>query len=229
MTATQQRLYRQALLTLGELGMAEQVVSDVILNECQRPALPENHEAAAELRLVISACRRRRDLAGDTAWQSRHSGRRQTGNDLDCIAPAGLSGRERAALALVIFGGFGYVEAAYELAIAPDGHGSAAACGAIQADSSGRTRLVVILRIGSSAGRRHRPQRQGTPSANHAASPKDSTRTGRRHRRAHLACSSGAVEGHVNRPKVIKRQMYLAGYRQGRSSRLAQRPGVRSR
>jgi hypothetical protein len=111
-------LRRQALLTLGDTGLAEHVVSDVILDECLRPALPEDHEAAAELRLGISACRRGQDLAGDTAWRSRHSGRRQTGNDLDCIAPAGLSGRERAALALVIFGGFGYVEAAHELAIA---------------------------------------------------------------------------------------------------------------
>jgi hypothetical protein len=50
-------LYRQALLTLGDTGLAEQVVSDVILDECLRPALPEDHEAAAELRLVISACR----------------------------------------------------------------------------------------------------------------------------------------------------------------------------
>ena len=31
---------------------------------------------------------------------------------------------------------------------------------------------------------------------------------GRRHRRAHPAYSSGAVEGHVNRPKVSDRQMY---------------------
>ena len=34
-------LYRQALLTLGDAGMAEQVVSDVVLDECLRSAPPE--------------------------------------------------------------------------------------------------------------------------------------------------------------------------------------------
>ena len=38
---------------------------------------------------------------------------------LDCIAPTGLSGTERAALAPMICGGSEYVEAAGELAIAP--------------------------------------------------------------------------------------------------------------
>jgi hypothetical protein len=112
-------LYRQALLTLGDAGMAEQVVSDVILDECLRSAPPEGDANAAQLRLGISACRRCQDLAGDRAWRSQDSGRRRTGSRLDCIAPAGLSGRERAALALVIFGGSEYMEAARELAIAP--------------------------------------------------------------------------------------------------------------
>jgi hypothetical protein len=111
-------LYRQALLTLGDAGMAEQVVSDVVLDECLRSAPPEDDANAAELRLGILACRRCQDLAGDLTWRSRHSGRRSC-SVLDCIAPAGLSGKERAALALVIFGGCGYVEAAGELAIAP--------------------------------------------------------------------------------------------------------------
>jgi DNA-directed RNA polymerase specialized sigma24 family protein len=53
------------------------------------------------------------------AWRSRYSGPWRTGSAIDRIALAGLSGRERAALALVIFGGLGYVEAAHELAIAP--------------------------------------------------------------------------------------------------------------
>lgn len=99
--------------------MAEQVVSDVILGECLRSAPPEGYANAAELRLGISACRRCQDLAGDLAWRSRHCGRRRPGSVLDCIAPAGVSGRERAAIALVIFGGCGYVQAAGELAIAP--------------------------------------------------------------------------------------------------------------
>jgi DNA-directed RNA polymerase specialized sigma24 family protein len=111
-------LYRQALLTLGDAGMAEQVVSDVILVECLRSA-PDGDTEAAAFRLRISACRRCQALAGDTAWRSRDSGRRPRGSVLDRIALTGLSGRERAALALVIFGGFGYADAARELAIAP--------------------------------------------------------------------------------------------------------------
>ncbi len=111
-------LYRQALLTLGDAGLAEQVVSDVILDECLRPAADGDTDAAA-FRLRISAVRRCRALAGDTAWRSRDSGRRRRGGVLDCLALTGLTGRERAALALVIFGGFGYAEAARELAIAP--------------------------------------------------------------------------------------------------------------
>ena len=111
-------LYRQALLTLGDTGLAEQVVSDVILDECLRSA-PEGDTGDAALRLRISACRRCHALAGDRAWRSRHPGRRPRGGVLDCLPLSGLSGRERAALALVIFGGFGYAEAARELAIAP--------------------------------------------------------------------------------------------------------------
>ena len=112
-------LFAQALLTLGDAGMAEQVVSDVVLGECLRSAPPEGDAAAAELRLGISACRRCHDLADDRAWRSQDSGRRRTDSGLDCIAPTGLSGTERAALALVICGGSEYVEAARELAIAP--------------------------------------------------------------------------------------------------------------
>jgi hypothetical protein len=112
----QQGLHWQALLTLGDAGMAEQVVSDVILDECLRSPPPEGDANVAEWRLGISACRRCQDLAGDLG---RHSGRRRPGSALDCIAPAELSARERAALALVIFGGCGYVQAAGELATAP--------------------------------------------------------------------------------------------------------------
>ncbi len=63
-------LYWQALLTLGDAGMAEQVVSDVILCECLRSAPPGGDANAAEWRLGISACRRGQDLAGDLAKQA---------------------------------------------------------------------------------------------------------------------------------------------------------------
>jgi hypothetical protein len=67
-------LFAQALLALGDAGMAEQVVGDVILGECLRSAPAEGDAAAAELRLGISACRRGHDLADDRAWRSQDSG-----------------------------------------------------------------------------------------------------------------------------------------------------------
>lgn len=109
------RLYQQALLTLGDAGLAEQVVSDVITDECLSPAPPDPD--GEEYRLGVSVRRRCQELATDPAWWNRLS------DPLEgmpgCIAPAGVSVRERAALALVIFGHLGYVEAAGELAIAP--------------------------------------------------------------------------------------------------------------
>jgi hypothetical protein len=109
------RLYRQALLTLGDAGLAERVVSDVITDECLRssPRDPDGEE----YRLGVSVCRRCHELATDPAWWNRLSdpfegmpGR---------LSPGGVSVRERAALALVIFGHLGYVEAAGELEISP--------------------------------------------------------------------------------------------------------------
>jgi hypothetical protein len=65
----------------------------------------------------MSARRRCQELVGDPAWRNRLS------DPVDgmpgCIAPRRLSVRERAALALVIFGHLGYVEAAGEMAIPP--------------------------------------------------------------------------------------------------------------
>ncbi|MGI8446541.1 MAG: hypothetical protein ACR2MP_05000 [Streptosporangiaceae bacterium] len=108
-------LYRQALLILGDGGLAEQVVSDVITNECLRSSPPDPD--GEECRLGVSVRRRCHELATDPAWWNRLSdpfegmpGR---------VWPGGVSVRERAALALVIFGNLGYVEAAGELAISP--------------------------------------------------------------------------------------------------------------
>jgi hypothetical protein len=109
------RLYRQALLTLGDAGLAERVVSDVITGECLRT--PPLDADAEEYRLAVSVRRRCQDLATDPAYWNRLR------DPLDgmpgCIASGGVSVRERAALALVIFGHLGYAEAARELAISP--------------------------------------------------------------------------------------------------------------
>lgn len=109
------RLYRQALLTLGDAGLAEQVVSDVITDECLRLAPPDPD--GEQYRLGVSVRRRCHELATDPAWWNRLSD--PLGGLPGCIAPAGISVRERAALALVIFGHLGYAEAAGELAMAP--------------------------------------------------------------------------------------------------------------
>ncbi len=108
------RLYRQALLTLGDAGLAEQVVSDVITEECLRRAPPDPD--GERYRLGVSVRRRCHELATDPAWWNRLS---DPPGLPGCTAPAGVSVRERAALALVIFGHLGYAEAAGELAMAP--------------------------------------------------------------------------------------------------------------
>lgn len=109
------RLYRQALLTLGDAGLAEQVVSDVLTDECLRPPPPDGN--GVEHRLGVAVRRRCHELATDPAWWNRVPSHLE--GMPDCITPGGVSVRERAALALVIFGHLGYVEAAGEMAISP--------------------------------------------------------------------------------------------------------------
>ena len=109
------RLYRQALLTLGDPGLAEQVVSDVLTEECLRTALPDDEGVGH--RLGVSVRRRCQELVTDPAWWNRASSRLE--GMPGCISVGRISVRERAALALVIFGHLGCVEAADEMAISP--------------------------------------------------------------------------------------------------------------
>ena len=57
-------------------------------------------------------------------------------------------------------------------------------------------------------GRLARPRRGRRPARTAHLRHRDPPGSGRRHRRAHAALSSGPVEGNVNRLKAIKRQMY---------------------
>lgn len=107
-------LYRQALFTLGDSGMAEQVVSDVIVEECVRPGVICCQDP--ERRLAVSAYRRCMELAGSPAWTSRVPARR-TGGCASCAGQDGLNARERGALGLMIFGGGGYRHAGSALGI----------------------------------------------------------------------------------------------------------------
>jgi hypothetical protein len=110
-------LYRQALLTLGDPALAEHVVCDVIVDECVIFAPRGRGEADARHRLAESAFRRCQQLA---AGHGRSPGRPPSAGVADCIDPGGLlSGAERGALGLVLFGGLGYVPASKVVGIRP--------------------------------------------------------------------------------------------------------------
>jgi hypothetical protein len=113
-------LYRQALLTLGDAGMAAQVVSDVIVAECTRIPEAAGDGDEASCRLPVSAYRRCQELASELGWLDRPPRRRVAEGVGGCIDRGWLlSRKERGALGLVLFGGLGYVQASHEAAISP--------------------------------------------------------------------------------------------------------------
>ncbi len=110
-------LYGQALLTLGDPALAEHVVSDVITDECALFPPQGRGEADARHRLAESAFRRCQQLA---AGHGRSPERPLSAGVAGCIDPGGLlSGTERGALGLVLFGGLGYVRASKVVGIRP--------------------------------------------------------------------------------------------------------------
>lgn len=110
-------LYGQALLALGDPALAEHVVCDVIIDECELFPPRGRGEANARHRLAESAFRRCQQLA---AGHSRTPGRPSSAGVADCIDPGGLlSGTERGALGLVLFGGLEYVRAGKVVGIRP--------------------------------------------------------------------------------------------------------------
>lgn len=110
-------LYRQAVLTLGDPALAEHVVCDVIVDECALVPPRGRGEADARHRLAESAFRRCQQLA---AGHGRRPGQPPSAGVADCIDPGRLlSGTERAALGLVLFGGLGYVRASKVMGIHP--------------------------------------------------------------------------------------------------------------
>jgi hypothetical protein len=113
-------LYRQVLLTLGDAGLAEQVVCDVIVDECTRVPSSASDAGDASYRLPVAAYRRCQELIHGPSWHEVPPGRRMSGGVAGCIDPCGLLSREeRGALGLVLFGGLGYVQASHEVAISP--------------------------------------------------------------------------------------------------------------
>jgi hypothetical protein len=114
-------LYRLALLTLDDVSMAEQVVTDVIVDECTRQAAAPP-ATDASFRLAISACRRCEELDGGPGWHVRDRTLGRSHTSMSCIDPGRFSGQERAALGLVLFCGLATAQVCAALAIPGRGY-----------------------------------------------------------------------------------------------------------
>ena len=113
-------LYRQALLMLGDLALAEDVVCDVIAGECVLVPAQGHAEDETRYRLVHSVFRRCQQLAADPGRPDRCPPQWPSQSVAGCVDPGGiLSEKERGALGLVLFGGLGYVQASAVLGISP--------------------------------------------------------------------------------------------------------------
>jgi hypothetical protein len=114
-------LYRQALLTLDDAGLAEQVVCDILVDECIRPpsAAGGGSASSARCRLAVSAYRRCQELAAAPGWREHSPAQRPPARPPGCAGLDRLSREERGALGLVLCGGVSYIQASRELAISP--------------------------------------------------------------------------------------------------------------
>ena len=110
-------LYRQAWLTLDDADLAEQVVSDVIVEECVRPAALSQAGSAGTDRLAVEVYRRCQDLAARTSPLTR-AGQRSSRAFPDCLELSLLSCRDREHRACALRG-LGCQQASRELAIRP--------------------------------------------------------------------------------------------------------------
>jgi RNA polymerase sigma-70 factor, ECF subfamily len=108
-------LYRQAFYALGDTGLAEQVVCEVIVAECARPPARGAGRAADGQRLAIAVYRRCRELAGGHASPAQLAGERQQAGAVPAEPGSALTGSERDALGLVLFGRLNYRQVAAEL------------------------------------------------------------------------------------------------------------------
>ncbi len=147
-------VYGQALLILGDEILAERVTRDVIVNEVARPPRPAESAAAASRRLAVSVLRRCQELAPD---QVRVPGRRRPGGGVRSRSHRVRRSMEREALALVLFGGFGYRQVGQVLAI-PAAEAAALLRTAMlsRAGLAGRVSRARLTRAGD-GGTNHRP------------------------------------------------------------------------
>jgi len=113
-------LYRQALLMLDDSALAENVVCDVIVDECALVPAQERGEDETRYRLAQSVFRRCQQLAARPGRQDRRPRQQSSLGVYGCVDPGGiLSEKERGALGLVLFGGLGYAQASTVLGIRP--------------------------------------------------------------------------------------------------------------
>jgi hypothetical protein len=108
-------LYRQAVFTLDDRGLAEGVVSDVIAEEILRPASAIRDDQAA-VRLAVTAYWRCMAVADSWAWVCRVPSPDPAAN-ADGAALSGLTARERGVLGMVLFGGLSYQQAGIGLGL----------------------------------------------------------------------------------------------------------------
>src|SRR5580700_7277105 len=99
-------LYRQALFTLDDRGLAEGVVSDVIAEEILKPAATIR-DRQAEVRLAVAAYWRCVEVADSRGWGSRVPAH-GTEADTGWAGVSRLTARERGVLGMVLFGGLSY-------------------------------------------------------------------------------------------------------------------------
>jgi len=113
-------LYRQALLMLDDPALAENVVCDVIADECALVPAQEHGEDQTRYRLARSVFRRCQQLAAGPARPDRRPPQRPSLSVARRVDPGGiLSERERGALGLVLCGGLEYAQASTVLGIGP--------------------------------------------------------------------------------------------------------------
>jgi hypothetical protein len=82
-------LYRQTLLMLGDLALADDVVCDVIVGECVPVAAEGHAEDETRYRLVQSVFRRCQQLAGDPGRQDRCPPQWPSQSVAGCVDPGG--------------------------------------------------------------------------------------------------------------------------------------------
>lgn len=105
-------LYQQAFFALGDAGLAEQVLCEVIAAECARPQESGSGPTGGQ-RLARAVYRRCRDLAAGQAAPQQPARRRAGTGSREPRGP--LTSPEHDALGLVVFGKLDYQQVGEEM------------------------------------------------------------------------------------------------------------------